>query len=147
MDNFSRRSPHEDILDVVAELPKGFQDIAFGKRFAVSAGSGGFSSSEGALAEPLRSCRRRDERVTKVVANCPVVNWADSRSLRKSRDIQTWLRWIHSRSVWERLSLKRRKLAEPARRDILQSVASQDGNRWHENNDLSRERRSSRALR
>src|SRR5690349_21844717 len=32
---FLERSPHEDVLDVIAELPKGFREIAFGRRFTV----------------------------------------------------------------------------------------------------------------
>ncbi len=81
---FLKRSPHEDILDVVAELPKGFQDIAFGKHFAVSPDHvfviGG---SFGGAAAILSS---RDARVTKVIANCPVVNWA---ILDRSEKVET----------------------------------------------------------
>src|SRR5580693_6681459 len=32
---FLERSPHEDIHDVIDELPKGVQDIAFGQRLAL----------------------------------------------------------------------------------------------------------------
>ncbi|MGA7303175.1 MAG: hypothetical protein WBX10_22840, partial [Candidatus Sulfotelmatobacter sp.] len=34
---FLQHSPHEDILDVVDELPKGFVESAFGRRFSVIA--------------------------------------------------------------------------------------------------------------
>src|SRR6202040_322729 len=30
---FLERSPHQDILDIVSELPKGIRELAFGKRF------------------------------------------------------------------------------------------------------------------
>ena len=30
---FLERSPHQDILDVVSELPKGIHELAFGRRF------------------------------------------------------------------------------------------------------------------
>ena len=71
---FLERSPHEDILDVVEELPKGFRDLAFGQRFSLTPGRivviGG---SFGGAAAILCSL---DPRVTRVVANCPVVDWS-----------------------------------------------------------------------
>jgi len=71
---FLEGSPHEDILDVIDELPKGVKDSAFGKRFPLSPGKifviGG---SFGGTAAILCSL---DRRVDRVVANCPVVDWA-----------------------------------------------------------------------
>jgi len=71
---FLERSPHEDILDIVAELPKGVRESAFGRRFPFSPEKifviGG---SFGGAAAILSS---RDSRVTKVIANCPVVDWS-----------------------------------------------------------------------
>jgi pimeloyl-ACP methyl ester carboxylesterase len=71
---FLEKSPHEDILDVITELPKGVRESAFGKRFIISSDDifviGG---SFGGAAAILCSL---DERVTKVVANCPVVDWS-----------------------------------------------------------------------
>ena len=71
---FLERSPHEDILDVVSELPKGVTELAFGQHFRLSPNQifviGG---SFGGAAAILCS---RDERITKVVANCPVVDWS-----------------------------------------------------------------------
>ena len=71
---FLARSPHEDILDVIGELPKGVRELAFGKKFTVSPEEifviGG---SFGGAAAILCSL---DARVNKVVANCPVVDWA-----------------------------------------------------------------------
>src|ERR1700678_1780544 len=70
---FLERSPHEDILDVVDELPKGIEETAFGRRFDLTPDEifviGG---SFGGAATILASL---DSRVKKVVANCPVVDW------------------------------------------------------------------------
>ncbi len=30
---FLERSPHEDILDIIDDLPRGMEEIAFGRRF------------------------------------------------------------------------------------------------------------------
>jgi pimeloyl-ACP methyl ester carboxylesterase len=71
---FLERSPDEDILDVVGGLSREFREVTFGQRFRVSADEvfviGG---SFGGAAAILCSL---DERVKKVVANCPVVDWA-----------------------------------------------------------------------
>ena len=71
---FLARSPHQDILDVIGELPKGVKELAFGQKFALSPDEvfviGG---SFGGAAAILCSL---DVRVKKAVANCPVVDWA-----------------------------------------------------------------------
>ena len=71
---FLQRSPHEDILDVIDSLAKPVVEVTFGQRFRVAADRvfviGG---SFGGAAAILCSL---DERVEKVVANCPVVDWA-----------------------------------------------------------------------
>ena len=78
---FLERAPHEDILDIVGELPKGFRELAFGRRFACSPKRvfviGG---SFGGAAAILSSM---DQRITKVIANCPVVDWAILRNEQK----------------------------------------------------------------
>jgi pimeloyl-ACP methyl ester carboxylesterase len=70
---FLERSPHLDILDVIDGLAREFRELAFGRRFRLSADEvfviGG---SFGGAAAILCSL---DERVTKVIANCPVVDW------------------------------------------------------------------------
>jgi fermentation-respiration switch protein FrsA (DUF1100 family) len=67
-------SPHQDILDVAGELPKGFRDVSFQQSFRVTPDElfviGG---SFGGTAAILCSL---DSRVKKVIANCPVVDWA-----------------------------------------------------------------------
>lgn len=71
---FLQRSPHEDILDVIDSLSGPIKDIAFGLRFRFAADRvfviGG---SFGGAAAILCSL---DDRVYKVIANCPVVDWA-----------------------------------------------------------------------
>jgi dipeptidyl aminopeptidase/acylaminoacyl peptidase len=70
---FLQYSPHQDILDVVDELPRGVRELAFGKRFALSPDEiyviGGSFGGAAAILASL------DKRVKKVIANCPVVDW------------------------------------------------------------------------
>lgn len=72
---FLERSPHLDILDVIGGLSKGFRELAFGRRFRVASGFQAFviGGSFGGAAAILASL---DPRVKKVIANCPVVDWA-----------------------------------------------------------------------
>ena len=71
---FLAQSPHQDVLDVIGELPKGFRELAFGRRFTVKPDEifviGGSFGGAAAILASL------DERVNKVIANCPVVDWA-----------------------------------------------------------------------
>ncbi len=71
---FLAKSPHEDILDVLDELPKELEEIAFGRRFQLAPDQvfviGG---SFGGAAAILLSL---DLRVQRVVANCPAVDWS-----------------------------------------------------------------------
>jgi pimeloyl-ACP methyl ester carboxylesterase len=71
---FLARSPHEDILDVIGGFSKEFRELAFGRRFRLSADEvfviGGSFGGAAAILSSL------DPRVKKVIANCPVVDWA-----------------------------------------------------------------------
>jgi pimeloyl-ACP methyl ester carboxylesterase len=71
---FLARSPHEDILDVIGGLSKEFRELAFGRRFRLAADEvfviGGSFGGAAAILSSL------DPRVKKVIANCPVVDWA-----------------------------------------------------------------------
>jgi dipeptidyl aminopeptidase/acylaminoacyl peptidase len=82
--NFLQRSPHEDILDIIEELPKGFRDSAFNQKFRVVPDEifvmGGSFGGAAALLCSL------DPRVKRVLANCPVVDWS---ILRKSEQEET----------------------------------------------------------
>jgi pimeloyl-ACP methyl ester carboxylesterase len=70
---FLGKSPHEDVLDILDELPAEVEEIAFGRRHAISPNEifviGG---SFGGAAAILLSL---DPRIKRVVANCPVTNW------------------------------------------------------------------------
>ena len=81
---FLQRSPHEDILDVVDELPKGLVESAFGRKFALKPDEifviGGSFGGAAAILSSL------DSRVSKVVANCPVTDWA---ILDRSEKVET----------------------------------------------------------
>jgi acetyl esterase/lipase len=68
------RSPHEDILDIIDDLPRGMEEIAFGGRFRLSPEKifiiGGSFGGAAAIASSL------DPRVKRAVANCSVVDWS-----------------------------------------------------------------------
>jgi len=78
---FLERSPHLDILDVISGLNKEFRELAFGRRFRVFTDKvfviGGSFGGAAAILSSL------DSRVTKAVANCPVVDWGIMRSEQK----------------------------------------------------------------
>jgi len=71
---FLEKSPVQDILDIVSELPKGFKELAFGQKFLCSPELifviGGSFGGAAAILSSL------DSRITKVIANCPVVDWS-----------------------------------------------------------------------
>ncbi len=78
---FLGRSPHEDVLDIVSELRKEIQELSFGRRFRCSPDKifviGGSFGGAAAILSSL------DPRITKVIANCPVVDWAILRKEQK----------------------------------------------------------------
>lgn len=72
---FLEHSPHEDILHVIDELPRGVTELAFGRRFRpqpdeIFVIGGSFGGAVAILAS-------LDRRVKKVVANCPVIDWSN----------------------------------------------------------------------
>jgi pimeloyl-ACP methyl ester carboxylesterase len=71
---FLAKSPQEDIIGVLDELPKDLEEIAFGRRFRLAADQvfviGGSFGGAAAILSSL------DRRVTRIVANCPVVDWS-----------------------------------------------------------------------
>lgn len=84
---FLAKSPHEDILDLLDELPKELEELAFGRGFRLAPDQvfviGG---SFGGAAAILLSL---DRRVLRVVANCPVVDWSirdDAENTETSKD-------------------------------------------------------------
>src|SRR5580692_7805361 len=78
---FLEHSPHQDILDVVSELPKGIRELAFGRQFRCLPDNifviGGSFGGAAAILSSL------DSRITKVIANCPVVDWSILRKEQK----------------------------------------------------------------
>jgi pimeloyl-ACP methyl ester carboxylesterase len=70
---FLAKSPHEDILDIIDDLPREIEEVAFGRRFRLSPDQifviGGSFGGAAAILASL------DPRVRRAVANCPVVNW------------------------------------------------------------------------
>jgi pimeloyl-ACP methyl ester carboxylesterase len=79
---FLAQSPHEDILDVLEELPKGVKDIAFGKKFWPHPDE--FFVIGGSFGGPAALLCSLDPRVKKVIANCPVVDWSILRQSEKA---------------------------------------------------------------
>ena len=81
---FLEKSPHEDILDIIDELPKEIEEIAFGRRFRLSPDQifviGGSFGGAAAILASL------DPRVKRVIANCPVVDW---KILDRSEKLET----------------------------------------------------------
>lgn len=82
---FLKRSPHEDILDVIDEIPKGFTDLWSGQHYMLSArrslDAGGNATRYilyvfgGSFGGPAALLCSRDPRVTKAVAFAPVIDW------------------------------------------------------------------------
>lgn len=72
--HFLERSPHEDVLDIVSEIQKGFREIAFGERFSITPHA--IFVIGGSFGGPAAILSSRDSRIKKVVANCAVVDWA-----------------------------------------------------------------------
>jgi len=71
---FLAESPERDLTDIIDELRKGLRESAFGEKFKLSPDEifviGGSFGGTAAILSSL------DPRVTKVVANCPVVDWS-----------------------------------------------------------------------
>ena len=82
--HFMEKSPHEDILDIVGDLPTEIEEIAFGRHFRVSPNKifviGGSFGGAAAILASL------DPRVRRVIANCPVVDWS---KLDRSEKVET----------------------------------------------------------
>jgi pimeloyl-ACP methyl ester carboxylesterase len=82
--HFLEKSPHEDILEIIDDLPKGMAEIAFGHRFQLSPDKifviGGSFGGAAAILASL------DPRVSRVIANCPVVDWT---ILDRSEKVET----------------------------------------------------------
>lgn len=70
---FLKISPHQDILDIIGQLPRGFKNLWSGEVYKLNPKSIYiFGSSFGGTAAVLASA---DSRITKAVAFSPVVDW------------------------------------------------------------------------
>jgi len=71
---FLKLSPEQDLFDIIDTLSRSFRETAFGQRFTLKPDDvfviGGSFGGAAALLASL------NPRVTKVVANCPVVDWS-----------------------------------------------------------------------
>lgn len=90
---FLAKPPHEDILDVLDDLPADLEEIAFGKRFALSPDEifviGGSFGGAAAILSSL------DKRVKRVVANCAVTDWSIlDRSQKAETSKQNYVEYI-----------------------------------------------------
>ncbi len=89
---FLARSPHEDVLDVVAGLSRPIAELAFGKKFLVRPDEvfviGGSFGGAAAILSSL------DRRVTRVVANCPVVDWTILRESEKAETNKPYAKYL-----------------------------------------------------
>lgn len=72
---FLRLSPHQDILDIMDQLPRGFTDAFTTRRFKVKASE--IFLVGGSFGGPAIILASQDKRVTKCVLRCPVVDWRD----------------------------------------------------------------------
>jgi pimeloyl-ACP methyl ester carboxylesterase len=78
---FLAKEPQQDLIDILDELPKGLRESAFGQKsklnpeeiFVIGGSFGGAAAILASL----------DPRVTRVVANCPVVDWSILREEQK----------------------------------------------------------------
>ncbi len=73
---FLQRSPHLDILDVIGGLSREFRELAFGRRFRVASDLDEVFVIGGSFGGAAAILSSLDRRVKKVIANCPVVDWA-----------------------------------------------------------------------
>ncbi len=137
---FLERSPHEDLLDVIDGLRREIREAAFGQRFRVNADEifviGG---SFGGAAAILCSL---DERVKKVIANCPVVDWAilgwEQRKETSNPSYAAYIRQAFGRGF--RLSDRNWKKLSGGR--FYSPILPCRGNNGREDHDVPREGRS-----
>lgn len=70
---FLKKSPHLDILDIIPELSKGFEDLWSGKRYKIKKPE--IYVIGGSFGGPAAIFAARDPRITKAVAISPVIDW------------------------------------------------------------------------
>ena len=89
---FLKKSPHEDVVEVIGALGRPIRELAFGEKFEIGAADvfvvGGSFGGAAALLCSL------DPRVKRVVANCPVVDWAILRESEKEETSKPYARYL-----------------------------------------------------
>ena len=132
---FLSRSPHEDILDVLDELPKEVEEIAFGQRFRLAPHEvfviGG---SFGGAAAILLSL---DARVKRVVANCPVVDWSILHKAEKTETSKKNYAEYIREAFGNGYRLSDANWVQASEWHLLQSLAPQERNRRFQASDVS----------
>lgn len=82
--SFLKISPHQDIIDIIDELPGGFKDLWSGKKYKIKNPQIYlFGVSFGGPAAILAS---KDERVKKTVVFSPVIDWGNKNGLNPTID-------------------------------------------------------------
>ncbi|MFA6340751.1 MAG: prolyl oligopeptidase family serine peptidase [Candidatus Paceibacterota bacterium] len=77
--SFLKKSPHQDILDIIDELPKGFLDLFNNKKYVINVKKiYVIGVSFGGPAAILSSL---DKRVSKIVALSPVIDWKKEKDM------------------------------------------------------------------
>lgn len=72
---FLKKSPENDVIDILDELPRGFRDLWSGRKYRVRAKK--IFLIGGSFGGPAAILASRDPRVTKAVALTPVVDWRE----------------------------------------------------------------------
>jgi pimeloyl-ACP methyl ester carboxylesterase len=94
---FLERSPHLDILDVVGGLSREFREVAFGRHFRLTSDLSELFVIGGSFGGTAALLCSLDPRVKKVVANCPVVDWAIlSREQKKETSNPSYAAYIRT---------------------------------------------------
>lgn len=70
---FLKISPHQDLLDIIGQLPKGFKDARTQKNLKIRPSK--IFLIGGSFAGPAIILASRDKRVTKAIVRAPVVDW------------------------------------------------------------------------
>lgn len=89
--SFLEKSPHQDVLDIIDQLPKGFRDLYGGKMYKIK--SLEIYLIGGSFGGPTVILASVDKRVKKAVALSPVVDW---KSESKAEPIDRMAKFIRT---------------------------------------------------
>lgn len=88
---FLMRSPHEDVIDVIGSLPRGFRDIWTGRRFVIRPRFVGVVG--GSFGGTVALLCSGDRRVSCAIALSPVVDW---RAPSKTEPMERWIPFMRA---------------------------------------------------